>query len=417
MNDIKKTPQNITSVSRQLLFIFLLVGVFSIGYFFGFKGYATTFNPYPKVILTREQPEKLKDLNFNLFWTVWDALKSRYYDKDKLIEAKMVYGAIKGMVAGVGDPYTIFLDPQENKVIEEDLQGGFEGVGIQIGFKGTQLAVVAPLKDSPAETAGIKAGDLILAIKDATKNIDRITDGITLPEAVQAIRGKAGTRVTLTLLREGTSAPFEVEVTRASIDVPNVTMEKVGDEKDIALITVNKFAVETKDEWDKAVVDILKDPAIRSVIVDLRNNPGGLLDGAVDLSGDFLEIGDVAVIEEYANKQRIELKVQTLGRLKNYKTAVLINEGSASASEIMAGALRDHNKAQLVGTKSFGKGTIQESEVVEGGAGLHITVAKWLTPNGTWVNDGSLKPDHEIEDNADTPEDEQLQKAIEVIKN
>lgn len=414
----KSNSFGMKTVGGQIMKVFLIVFVFSAGYFFGIKGYTSSLNNYPNVVLTREKPEELQDLNFSLFWNVWDTLKNKYYDKDKLIEAKMVYGAIKGMVSGVGDPYTIFLEPSDNKMVEDDLKGGFEGVGIQIGFKGTQLAVIAPLTGSPADKAGIKPGDLILGIKDENKNIDRTTDGITLPDAVSAIRGPRNSTVVLYILREGITKPFEVPIVRETIDVPNVTFEKKGDDGNVALLTVNKFADETKVEWDNAVIEIQKDSAIKYVVVDLRNNPGGYLERSVDLATDFLNIGDVVVIEEDGNKNRTDFKVKDLGKLKNYKTVVLVNGGSASASEILAGALMDHKVAKIVGETSFGKGTIQEAEQVENGAGLHITIAKWLTPNGTWINGKGIKPDIEIKDDPETTDiDEQLEKAIEVVKN
>jgi carboxyl-terminal processing protease len=263
----------------------------------------------------------------------------------------------------------------------------------------------------------VKAGDLILGIKDANKNIDRTTDGITLPDAVSAIRGPLGSTVTLFILREEVSQPFEVDIVRGTIDIPNVTFAKKGDDGSVAVLSVNKFADETKAEWDSAVIEIQKDVAIKYIVIDLRNNPGGYLERSVDLASDFLNVNDIVVIEEDGNKTHTDYKVKNLSRLKNYKTVVLINGGSASASEILAGALMDHKVAKSVGETTFGKGTIQEAEQVENGAGLHITIAKWLTPNGTWINDKGIKPDYEVKDDPETEVDEQLEKAIEVVKN
>jgi len=329
-----------------------------------------------------------------------------------------VYGAIKGMVAAVGDPYTVFLPPQENKVVQEDLQGNFDGVGIQIGFIGTQLAVIAPLPDSPAEIAGLKAGDLIIAIKDEKKNFERATQGITLPEAVQAIRGPRGSVVTLTIMREGQEEPLEFDITRANIDVPSIRVEYVGEEGTIAHINVLKFGGETKEEWDKAVAELLLKPEIIGLVLDVRNNPGGYLQGAADLASDFVDNGKVVVIEEEGNaKIRTEYKNEKFPRLKNFSAVVLINKGSASASEILAGALRDQNDISLVGEKTFGKGTIQEPQQLEDGVGLHITIARWLTPDEVWVDGVGLEPDFAVEDDSETEEDEQLQKAIELLQS
>lgn len=407
----------LASLRRAIILIIIFAGIFSAGYVLGHRGYSTSFEEFPQVSISRELPEERKGLDFSLFWRVWDTLDARYFDKSKLIPSEMVYGAIRGMVAAIGDPYTIFLPPSENKVVQEDLLGSFEGVGIQIGFKGTQLAVIAPLPDSPAESAGVKAGDFIVGISDEQKDIDRGTVGITLPEAVQAIRGKAGTTVTLTLLREGEEEPIVVDIVRAPIDVPSIVFDYVGEGEKIAHIKLLKFSGETLTEWEKAVIDILKSPDTSGIILDVRNNPGGFLQAAVDLASEFLENGDVVVIEEEAAGARNEFKVERIGRFRNQKVVVLVNGGSASASEILAGALRDNKGTTIVGEKTFGKGTIQEPQQIEGDVGLHITIAKWLTPSGFWVNEGGLVPDVEIEDNSETEEDEQLQKAIDLLQN
>ncbi len=404
-----------TLVRKVLLLVLLLTLAFSGGYFFGYKGFRASYQKFPKVTITREVPENKSDIDFNLFWRVWDTLYAKYYDKSKLVPSELVYGAIKGMVSAVGDPYTVFLPPEENKVVQEDLQGTFEGVGIQIGFKGNQLAVIAPLPSSPAESAGVKAGDYIIGIKDKRKDIEKGTVGMTIPEAVQIIRGPAGTKVTLVLLREGDTKPIEAEITREAINVPSVTVEYVGEGERIAHVKILKFSGETTKEWENAVVELLqKNPD--SIILDVRNNPGGYLQAAVDLASDFLENGETVVKEESGGQIRNEYRVEKLGRLRREKLVVLVNEGSASASEILAGALKDNKRAKLVGTSTFGKGTIQEPLQIDSGGGLHITVARWLTPSGFWVNEGGLKPDVEVKDNPDTEEDEQLQEAIKLLE-
>jgi carboxyl-terminal processing protease len=405
------------SVRKTLINVTLVVLIFLSGYVFGYKGYITEFDPYPLVTIDRNTPEEKSELDFGLFWKVWDTLDTRYFDKEKIIPAKMVYGSIQGMVASLGDPYTVFLPPNDNKVVQEDLSGSFEGVGIQIGFKGSQLAVIAPLPDSPAEKAGIEAGDFIIGIKDEIKEIDMGTLGITLPDAVQAIRGPKGTKVTLLLLRNGSDEVLEIDVIRDSIDVPSIILEFVGDQENIAHIKVLKFVEETKKEWNDAVIQVLTKPDVAGVIVDVRNNPGGYLQGAVDLASDFLEVGEIVVYEENSDGRKVDFKVKTLGKLRNKDVVVLVNKGSASASEIFAGALRDDKGIEIIGETTFGKGTIQESQQVDGNAGLHITIARWLTPSGFWVNEGGIVPDYEVEDNTDTEEDEQLQKAIELLEN
>ena len=392
---------------------------FILGFALGNNGFVAEFNKFPKVEISRQLPVTKTNVNFDLFWETWDTLNAKYYDKSKIIPYKMVYGAIKGMVSSIGDPYTIFLNPDENKIVEDDLKGNFQGVGIQIGYIKGQLAVIAPLPFSPAEKAGIKAGDLILEIKDKSKNKDVTTSDMTIPDAVSLIRGPQGTKVTLVLFRDGEKEPIEREIERAIIDVPSVILEfknkKDSDNKSVAYIKVTKFSEETFSEWNEAVSEILKNPDTKSIIVDVRNNPGGYLQSAVDLASDFLDTGNVVVIEESDSGKKDEYKVGRIGRLKDYQVLILINKGSASASEILAGALRDNKKIILVGDTSFGKGTIQEPEQMKGGTGLHITISKWLTPSGYWVNEKGLDPDIKVEDNQDTKEDEQLDKALELI--
>lgn len=417
----KKPKIGIGKLRKIIFFGVLIFVIFSLGFASGKSGIQFS-SKKGKIEIQREIPNKYQDIDFSLFWKTWDTLEKDYFDKEKLDSSQMVLGAIKGLVSAVGDPYTVFLPPDENKVVQEDLQGTFEGVGIQIGFKGIQLVVISPLPNTPAEEAGIKAGDYIIGIEDKQKQVDRGTSGITLPEAVELIRGKAGTVVTLTLLRGDSEEPIVVDVTRRAIDVPSiiVTILDENGEVDkengiIARMNILKFSGETVEEWDRQVREILKNQNITKIILDLRNNPGGYLQAAVDIAGDFLPLNSVAVIEENADGVLTEFKVERLGKLLNVKTVILVNKGSASASEILAGALRDNKKIQLVGETTFGKGTIQEP-VQLNGAGLHITTARWLTPSKTWVNDNGLKPDIEIEDDIETAEDEQLQKAIEVLK-
>lgn len=418
MKSIKKLPKlDIHSARKITTFLLFVSLTFSAGYFFGFKGYKIAVNKASKVTINRDLPPDKQSVDFSFFWRVWDEVSSNYFDKSKIKPADMVYGAISGMVSALGDPYTVFLPPHENKVVQEDLSGSFEGIGIQIGFKGNQLAVIAPLSGSPAEKAGIKPGDFIVGIKDEAKKIDRETVGINLPEAVQAIRGKAGTKVTLTLLREGGDKAIVVEVMREKIDVPSVTLSFVGSNESVAHIQLTKFASETNGEWTKTVKKILDKSNTVGIILDLRNNPGGYLETSVDIASEFIGSGNTVVVEERSNTPKKEYKVKRIGKLLDKKIVVLINGGSASASEILAGALRDDLKTKLVGETSFGKGTVQEPEEFENGSGLHITIAKWLTPLGTWVNEKGLEPDVKIKDNPDTKEDEQLQKAIELLNS
>ena len=257
---------NIIVIRKILIYAIIIAFSFTGGYFLGQDKIDSSFTNITQVEVINQTPSDKNTLDFGLFWRVWDTLAENYVDKTKLNAQEMVHGAIRGMVAAVGDPYTVFLAPTENKIVQEDLQGSFEGVGIQIGFKGSRLAVIAPLPDTPAEKAGIKAGDFIVGIKDEEKDIDRGTVGISLPEAVQAIRGPAGSIVTLALTREGMDEPIIVDVARKSIEVPSVILAYVGDNDEIAHVRLLKFVGETNGEWEDVLKEILTKKKVKRVV-------------------------------------------------------------------------------------------------------------------------------------------------------
>ena len=363
--------------------------------------------------VSRNQPVSKQNLDLGLFWQVWDKLYQSYLIKGDLKPEQMIYGAIKGMTAALGDPYTVFLPPQANKESKAELDGAFEGVGIELGFKDGQLAVMAPLEGMPAKAAGVRAGDLILHIKDDAKEIDQDTQGLSLPEAVRLIRGDKGTSVELTLFHEGSAEPQKLTIKRDTIVVKSVELEWVGDQDKVAHIKLTRFGGRTEAEWAAAVKEVVKRQP-KGIILDLRNNPGGYLQGAVDLAGEFLPVGKL-VVKQADSQGKVETySVDRSGQLLTPILVVLVNEGSASSSEILAGALKDNNRAKLVGEKTFGKGTVQEALDLGEEAGLHVTTAKWLLPSGLWVNDTKgLTPDVEVKDDPETTADEQLVKAIE----
>lgn len=406
---------------RKVILTSIVIGVIFIsGYTLGTNGFRLESASFPKVKISREIPEDKRDVDFSLFWRIWDTLSNSYYDKSKISPQKMVYGAISGMVAALGDPYTAFLPPEENKVVEEDLSGSFEGVGIQIGFKGKNLAVIAPLPGSPAEKEGVKAGDFIVGIADSQKGVDIGTFGMTLSEAVKLIRGKAGTKVTLLLIRDGKDEPIKTEIVRETLDVPSVITSFIDSSDDetgaIAHIKLLKFGADTNKEWQKAVGEITKHQSpITKIILDLRNNPGGYLQGAVDIAAEFVEKDSVIVVED-RGKTKNNFATNRIGNFQKLKVVILVNGGSASASEILAGALSEVKGYKLVGEKTFGKGTIQEPLQLEKGSSLHITIAKWLTPKGNWVNEKGIEPDVVVLDKDDTTQDEQLEEAIKLLR-
>lgn len=352
--------------------------------------------------------------DFSRFWEIWRRLENSYVDPSKLDYAQMTWGAMAGLASSLGDPYTQYLPPKENKQANEDLNGTFYGVGIELGYREATLSVVAPLPASPAEKAGVQAGDLILNIRDERKQLDTDTRNMTLPTAVTHIRGERGTPVVLTLFRDGLEKSFEVTIVRAEIVVPSLDLSFVQSEgKTIAHLKLHKFGGRTDKEWLGRVEEILRaNPA--GVVLDLRNNPGGYLDGAVFVTSEFLAKG--LVVKQEGRDSSESYSVDRKGSLLSIPLVVLINQGSASASEIVAGALQDSKRAEIVGVQSFGKGTVQEVQDLSDGSSLHVTVAKWILPSGRWIGEEGITPDYVVEnvppagDEEDV--DEQLERAL-----
>lgn len=364
--------------------------------------------------LSAQQPAEYQDVDFKQFWEVWNILERQYLDPQKIDPQKQIYGAIQGMTSSLEDPFTMYLPPDDQKRATEDLAGAFSGVGIQLGYKDGMLAVMAPLKGSPASNADVQAGDIILHITDTKKNIDEDTNDMNLFEAVEKIRGTKGTPVTLKLYREGRQEPFDVTLTRDEILVPSVELTMIEkDGKKVAHIELSRFGDRTKDEWNKVVDEVVLTPNVTGVILDVRNNPGGYLDGSIDISSEFIKDGLVVSQQGRSNTQKYN--VVRKGRLTDLPVEVLINKGSASASEIVAGALRDRRGAKLIGENSFGKGTVQDALQLANGAGLHVTIGRWLLPNGDWIHEKGIPADVEVKDDPNTEEDEVVNKAIELM--
>lgn len=401
----------LSQIRRATLILLVAVLSFLAGWFANEKGFALDkLRNSNTASFSASSATPRADMK--LFWQVWDLVHTDYFDKTKIDNQKLLYGAIKGMVAAIGDPYTTFLPPEEQKRIQEDLGGAFEGVGIQIGFKGSRLAVIAPLKNTPAEKAGIKAGDFIVGIKDKNKGLDVSTVGMTLIDAVQAIRGPAGTPVTLVVTRDGVDKLLEIAIVRDKIEVPSVELNFVGKKNEVAHLKLFRFGGNTAREWENAVEKIIQSSA-KGLILDLRNNPGGYLDGAVSIISEFIPKG-VAVIQEGSGGNKKQISVSGRGRLFDISMVVLVNTGSASASEIVAGALKDYKRATVVGESTFGKGTIQEAKDIDD-SGIHITTARWLTPKGEWANEKGITPDVVVKDDPATSADEQLEKALDIL--
>ena len=420
MEEFEIAPQQELEKNRQIfkkaLWIFLIIllvgGSYALGLSRG-KGAGASFVekvPLGQAVLENKSPSSDENVDFSLFWKVWDTLKEKHISRDSLDAQKMVYGAITGMLKATGDPYTSFFNPEEKKAFAEDLGGSFEGIGAELGIKDSLLTIIAPLDSSPAQKAGLRAGDKILKIGD------KIVSDMTIDESVTLIRGKKGTEVKLTILPNGEKNTKEISIIRDTIEVKSVKLE--FRENDIARIEITKFGENTDKEFNTAITQALAKNA-KGIVLDLRNNPGGLLDKAIIIASRMIPKGKLVVTEEDSQGRKEAFKTTGGDVLSQIPTVVLINEGSASASEILAGALRDNQGLTLIGMKSFGKGTVQELINLPGSSGVKITVAKWLTPNGDYIMEKGINPDVEVkmtpEDYAND-KDPQLDKSLELLK-
>jgi len=405
----------------------ILIG--GIGYRLGERHAFGTTQGAPGVLVNTDAPSSVQ-VDFSLFWDVWQRLKTYYIDASHMDTQKMVWGAISGMVNALEDPYTVFLTPKENKEFKEDIGGSFQGIGAQLGLVENKIVIQAPLKGSPAEAAGLKSMDWIMKVDGAD------TFGWTLTQAVSKIRGTKGTTVKLTIVHDKSDAPVEISIVRDEIIIPSVEYwikypEDIAEIKDatgaatltaknerVALLRLSRFGDRTNDEWNQAVEAILAEDrknGIRGIVLDLRNNPGGYLDGSVFITSEFIKSG-VVVTQTNSDGTKDTLSINRKGKLTDIPLVVLINKGSASAAEIVAGALQSHKRATIVGETSFGKGSVQTPQELSGGAGIHITTGKWLLPNGDWINEKGIVPDVESKLDTAHPEiDVQLFKALEVL--
>lgn len=398
-------------------FAIVAILFFAIGFTAGNKKFQVDQkNAIPQInVLNQTPPGNVQNIDFSLFWQVLQTLPQKYIDKSKIDGNKILYGAISGMVQSLGDPYTVFLDPKQNQAMGDQLSGQYSGVGIQIGFdKENRLSVIAPLKGTPADRAGVLPKDLIIKIDG------KDTYNMTLPAAVDLIRGPAGTKIKIVLAREGVDQPIEKDLERAQITIKSVEVtyrQSLSSNKDtkagkIAVMQVTQFGDKTDSEWDSAVTDVLNQN-VKGIVVDMRNNPGGLLTGAIHLASDF--VGGTVVKQQFADDSIKELAADHSGRLSNIPLVVLINGGSASAAEIFSGAMQDDKRGKLVGVTSFGKGTVQDVIDLPGGSGLHVTIAKWLTPDGHSIHGVGITPDIKVDmtqDDRDKGRDPQLDKAL-----
>lgn len=349
------------------------------------------------------------------FWRVWHLLDEKFVTSSstaELTDEEKIEGAITGLVKSYGDPYTIYLPPVEAAAFEEDISGNFSGVGMEVGIREDVLTVIAPLPESPAERSGILAGDMILRIDDAS------TEDMSVDEAVRRIRGEKGTEVHLTIFREGEEEYRDLTIVRDTITIPTSKTEERGD---VFIVTLYSFNAISEAEMQQSLRKFIRSGK-EKLVLDLRGNPGGYLESAVSIASYFLPLGKTVVRESFGDGTPEEV-YRSMGReIRTFTKdnfVVLVDEGSASASEILAGALKEHGVATIIGTQTFGKGSVQELVELDRGSSLKVTVARWLTPEGTSISDGGLAPDIVVERTAEdrtAEKDPQLEEALKFLE-
>lgn len=393
----KPTPSHKKSPLKSTLIVaVLLVGSFWAGDAF----HGRVFNPFT--------PNSTERVDFSSLNDLYVLMRNNF--DGKIDAKKALEGAKAGLVAAGGDPYTVYLDAEAAKSLTNDLSGALSGIGAEIGVKNSYITVIAPVDGTPAKKAGLQPGDIIAKINKED------TTGMSVDTAVSKIRGKKDTQVTLTLVRGTTSPAFDVTITRADIVVPSVKWSMK--ESNIGYIQLTRFGPDTENLTRTAATE-LKAQGAQKIILDLRNNGGGYLDAGVAVASEFLPSGKLIVEERTAGKTRDKLKSSGDGKLVGLPLVILVNGGSASASEIVAGALRDNNVAKLVGEKTFGKGSVQEIKQLPGGSAFKVTIAHWYTPNGTFINKEGIKPDTEVKlttEDYNASRDPQLEAAISALR-
>jgi carboxyl-terminal processing protease len=340
-----------------------------------------------KIKLPLRRKTDPKNVDLSLFWEVWNELDDNFLYQNQLDTQDQLFGAAKGLVRSAGDPYTVFMNPEETKDFDESISGEFEGIGAEIAIKNDQLVVVTPLKGSPAELAGLRAGDHIFKI-DGEQTFD-----MSISDAVMKIRGPKGEKVVLEVIREREPKPIEITIVRDTIQLKNLEWEM---RDGIAVLEISQFGTDLTKEFLEALPQItLANP--KGMIIDLRNDGGGLLDACLKLGDEFFDQKVLVATKGRQFGNSGALQSNAGGALLDIPLVVLINEGSASASEIFAGAVQDHRRGVVLGTKSFGKGSVQNVIPLSDGSSLKVTIAEWLTPNGRSIHDVGITPDEEVE--------------------
>ncbi len=405
-----------TKIKTQLIgtaSVLMTIGIFVGGFYIGkasidsSSSVALANKAIPDYVID----EDVKESDFKVFWDVWKLIDDKFPGSSEVESQDRFYAATKGLVDSLGDNYSSFFDPEEAKFFNQNLSGEFGGVGMEVGMREGNIVVIAPLKDSPAAKAGILAGDYVLEA-DGVSLAD-----MTIDEAVGIIRGEVGSDIVLTIFREGDDKSKEITITRDTIKVPTI---ETSIKDDTFIIELYSFSENSPKLFREALQEFI-DSKTPHLILDLRGNPGGYLEASRDMASWFLPEGKVVVTENYADGHDVIHRSKGYDVFNdNLKFVILVDGGSASASEILAGALSDHGIAKIVGTQTFGKGSVQELVPIKGGGSLKITVAKWLTPEGNSISENGLTPDVEIKitsEDIENGEDPQLDKAIEVVKD
>lgn len=422
---------NLNKLYKGISIALIVAAIFLTGNYIGGRSVVSGVSSTGSIISIDGVPVTAEQLA--PLWKAWKILNAKHVEHDATsTPSKRVYGAIKGLAESYDDPYTVFFDPEETKAFKGDISGNFEGVGMEIGLKDSNLVVVAPLKGSPAEKAGMLTGDRIVKIDDM------VTAGFSVEKAVKNIRGPKGTTVKLTVIREGEKEPLVISITRAVISMPTIDTEtydknnnshqSIGGSKDssslsaddVRVIKLYSFNANSPQQFKTAIQNFIKSGA-KKLIIDLRGNPGGYLDASVYMASFFLPSDAVVVSEDFGDSRPTKV-YKSLGYnmiRKDVKVVILVNAGTASASEILAGALQDHRVAKLIGTKTFGKGSVQEVIPITSDTALKVTIARWLTPNGKNISKQGIDPDFEVKN---TPEDvkndkdPQMQRALDYLR-
>jgi len=416
--ETKSTKNQKRNLSISIpVFVLILVLFIGAAFFVGRTvGRFDAYSKLPPPTLTNTESDSIISADFGVFWQAWNALNEKFVSAsttENVSDQDKIWGAISGLTESFGDPYTQFFPPAESKVFEENISGNFSGVGIEIGIQSGLLTVIAPLKNTPADRAGIRAGDKIIKIDDV------ISQNISIDEAVDLIRGERGTSVKLTLVRDGVEDPIEVDVVRDIISIPTLET-KLLDDENIFVISLFNFSATSAEQFREALQEFIKSGS-NKLLLDLRGNAGGYLDASISMASWFLPEGKIVVTEDFGNGEADQIhrsRGYDIFREGELKMVILIDQGSASASEILAGALQEHNIATLLGTRSFGKGSVQELLKLTPDTSLKITIARWLTPEGNSISDGGLTPDVEAEFDLEAFEegrDTQFERAIEVL--